>query len=90
MEGPKNQATFNFEQYKSNSKISGQRRGNIQNPNMYIPDVVDYDNEYGREVQAAKLVGKMGSKYMRHFMDTENNENKLCDITAKTAYGNKI
>jgi hypothetical protein len=83
IEGAKNHA-YKFEQYKFNSKISGQRRGNIQNPDLYVPESTKYDNEYGKEVQANKMVGVMGTKYMRRFMDRDRYETDLVDTTART------
>lgn len=84
IEGAKNQNAYNFEQYKRDSKSQGQRRGNIQNPDLYAFDAVDFDNEYGREIQGAKLVGVMGSKYTNHLIDREKSANELMDITALT------
>jgi hypothetical protein len=53
------------------SKTNQGRRGQLLN-DMYNMNVVDFDNEQGtgHEVQAARMVGGLGSKYMtEHVMD---------------------
>jgi hypothetical protein len=73
-----------FEQYTRNSKTNAQRRGHLTNT-LYNFDAVDYDTSYGKEVNTVKQVGAMGTKYVRNFMDWENVENKLGDITVATS-----
>jgi hypothetical protein len=67
--GAKDQGDFAFEEYKKEQKTSDQRRGNIQNPDQYIFDVTDYDQDAGLEVVGTKLIGGMGSKYTRENID---------------------
>lgn len=69
MVGDKVQGDFAFEEYKKEQKTSNQRRGNIQNPDQYIFDSTDYDQDPGLEVVGTKLIGGMGSKYTRENMD---------------------
>lgn len=77
------QNQYDFEQYKQIQKTSDQRRGNIQNPEMYNMDVIDYDNDAGIEVVGTKLVGKRGSKYMNPYIDHGDTDKSLMsDITA--------
>ncbi len=79
-----------FERFHRNSKESNQRRGNLLN-GMYTMDVLEYDNEYGDEINAVKQIGKMGNKYMRQFMDKGDMEyflnegHGMADITARNA-----
>jgi hypothetical protein len=78
---PRNQDNIDYEKYTKNSKITGQRRGQLLN-NMYNMEVVDYDNAYGKEVNAVKQIGNMGTKYVRHFIDKGDIEYNMGDITA--------
>ncbi len=73
-----------FEQYTKNSKTSGQRRGHLTNT-LYNFDAVDYDTSYGEEVNVSKQVGAMGTKYMRKFMDREDPDYVMGDVTAATS-----
>jgi len=67
--GAKDQGDYAFEDYKKEQKTSDQRRGNIQNPDQYIFDATDYDQDSGLEVVGTKLIGGMGSKYTRENID---------------------
>lgn len=83
----KNQNDYDFEAYKRSQKTQGQRRGNVQNPDLYNMDVLEYDQEQcmGNEVTGTKQVGRRGSKYMTGYLDKENNSNNMMsDITART------
>ncbi len=73
-----------FEQYTKNSKQTDQRRGRLTNE-LYNLNAIDYDTSYGKEMSSAKQVGVLGSKYMRQFMDKENTENQMGDLTAATS-----
>jgi hypothetical protein len=85
--GPKDQGALDFEQYKSDQKTTGQKRGNISNPNMKIIDVADFDNDPGMEVTGTKTIGNaLGKKYMRGFMDKGDTDNaRLADVTSRTS-----
>lgn len=74
-----------FERYKRNSKTNNQRRGRLTN-DLYNMDVVDYDNKYGSEVDKVKQVGKMGSKYVRHFIDGGDRDSDMVDITSANTH----
>ena len=79
------QQNADFERYHKNSKTSNQRVGKLYN-NMYNMETLDYDNEYRAEVDAVKQVGKMGTKYMRQFMDKGDIENSaMSGITARNS-----
>lgn len=81
----KNQDDYDYEDYKKSQKVSGQRRGNIQNPDLYVMEAADYDQDFtGLEITGTKLVGGMGSKYMRGYMDGGDIErdNDLSEISA--------
>jgi hypothetical protein len=65
----RNKNTYDGEEYKRNQKIFGQRRGNISNPSLYVTESTEYDQDAGMELAGAKMVGGLGSKYMRGHMD---------------------
>jgi hypothetical protein len=80
----KDQNHYDFEEYKQSQKTSGQRRGNIQNPELYGMEVIDFDHNRGVEVVGTKLVGKRGSKYMNPYMDRGDTDNALLsELTAR-------
>lgn len=81
--GPKNQAAHAFEGYKTDGKVSGQRRGNLKTPELYNMKVVEYDQDAGMEAVGTKIVGGMGNKYMNHYINNdEQNYDTLDEITA--------
>lgn len=81
--GPKNH-DIDWEEYKKEQKMSGQRRGNIQNPDMYNMDVIMYDNDAGMEAVGTKLIGSMGSKYTRTYLDKGDTEYEtLSEVAAR-------
>jgi hypothetical protein len=85
--GPKSDHnTVDYEAYKVNQKESyNNRHGNLQDPDLYNMDVLEYDNDTGMEAVGTKLIGGMGSKYMNNYMTREDNENSfMSDITART------
>ncbi|MGL5934500.1 MAG: hypothetical protein ACRCZI_02635 [Cetobacterium sp.] len=68
--GPKNNNAFDYEDYKQEQKIWGQRGGNMQNPDLYVMEATDYDQDFvSPEITGTKLVGGLGNKYMREYMD---------------------
>lgn len=58
-----------WEEYKKAQKTSGQRRGNIQNPDMKNIESIMFDNDAGMEATGTKLIGGLGSKYTRKYID---------------------
>lgn len=60
-----------------------QRRGKLdidQNQNINTAQI---DNEYGREVERAHLVGPLGSKYMNTYMECDTDHNDINDTDRK-------
>jgi hypothetical protein len=83
--GAKNTNAYDYEDYKTDQKIWGQRRGNIQNPDQYIMDATDYDQEFlAPEITGTKLVGGLGHKYMRRHMDQGDTDRDV-DLSETTA-----
>jgi hypothetical protein len=70
---------MSFEQYTKNSKEGGQRRG-AQTNDLYNMEVLDYDNKFGRDIDAVKQIGHMGNKYVRHLTDYEGTNNTLAGL----------
>lgn len=82
---PKDHGHYDFELYKQDQKTSGQKRGNVSNPAMYVFESTEFDNDPGMEVTGTKIIGGLGRKYMRGFMDTDTKREELHDITANTS-----
>jgi hypothetical protein len=82
IQGPKDHSMYGFEAYKHSSHVGDQRRGNLDNPSMYGFDAMRHDNTYGPEVAQAHLVGPMGSKYTRGYIDSTIGQNDLNDLSA--------
>lgn len=85
---PKNKNAYDYEQYKSQQKISGQRRGNIQNPNLYVYESTVFDQKNDMpEHTGSKLVGSLGNKYMTRYINRngipDDTECGLSEICAK-------
>ena len=77
-----NQNNTDFERYYKKSKLNDQRRGKLLNT-MYNMDVLDYDNEYGEEINRVQTLGHMGSKYTRKLVDNDKEVNYfMSDLTA--------
>jgi hypothetical protein len=68
---PKNQNAYDFEAYKEEQKIYGQHRGNLANPSLQNIKVTTYDQKSALDVVGTKLIGGLGSKYMRPYMDRD-------------------
>jgi len=83
--GAKNQNNIDYEDYKTDQKLSEQRRGNIDNPTQYIFDSTEFDNEAGMEAVGTKLIGGMGSKYMRNHIDEGDIEYNNNEIMARNS-----
>ncbi len=81
----KNKENLDFERYHKNSKVANQRRGQLTNE-LYNMNVLDFDNAYGEEINAVKQIGKMGTKYMRNFMEKDDINNDMGDITSVNKY----
>jgi hypothetical protein len=80
----KNRDSINPEKYKKQSQKTQQRRGELVNT-LYNFDAVDFDNDYGRETSNYHMIGPLGSKFTRNYIETENGTNDdLSDITAGT------
>jgi hypothetical protein len=75
---------INYEDYKNKSFCSAQRRGNIKMSNFHDPDT-QYDNDYGKEISRSHLVGPLGSKFTRDYIERETStidQNNLKEISA--------
>jgi hypothetical protein len=79
---PKNHRAYDFEPYKLQQKIYGQRRGNIQNPSLYNMDVIEYDQNAPLDVVGTKLIGGFGSKYTQPYID-KGDMSRNEEITAR-------
>lgn len=85
----KNQNDVDMEQYTKNSKEQHARNKNLRNASQYGFDVVDFDGKTDNitEITGTKLIGGLGKKYMRPYMDCEDfTPNELQDLTAQNAY----
>jgi hypothetical protein len=85
---PKNKNTYDYEQYKTGQKVQGQRRGNIQNPDLYVYESTVFDQKNDApEHTGSKLVGSLGNKYMTRFINRngipDDTECGLSEICAK-------
>lgn len=83
----KDQNVYDFESYKRSQKTQGQRRGNVQNPDLYNMDVLEYDQDtsIGSEVVGTKTIGRRGNKYMNNYMDRgDTDKSEMSDVTART------
>ena len=78
-----NQCDTVTDQITTNSKILGQRKSRLAPSTMYNMNTVEYDTQYGPERLNAKLVGPMGSKYMRKYLDSDLRHD-MADISASS------
>ncbi len=80
---PQNHDSVEWEDYKKSQKISDQRRGNLITSYMSGINTTEYDNKDGLEIVHTKSIGGMGSKYMRKFMERDDDDREtLGEITA--------
>lgn len=61
------------------SKGNEQRRGKLNSDNNANMKKARLDNDYGREVERAHLVGPLGSKYLNSYMDRDSEFNDIND-----------
>ena len=69
---------INKHQFKTDSFVGNQRRGEI-NTKVIHGKNVKIDNKFGREGVKTRNVGGMGSKYMNSYIKHDNLENEVND-----------
>jgi hypothetical protein len=71
------------DEFKGNSHITDQRRGNIDNVNIQQVGGTNLDADFAVERVRSKSVGPMGKKYMNEYHDRDGVVNDINDRTSR-------
>lgn len=82
----KKQGDYDYEDYKTDQKTAIQKLSVLKPSELYNMDVLEYDQKGAHTVDGVKLVGNMGSKRMRSYIDSGDIEYNLnSEVTSLTA-----